>query len=71
MIRYDVEGGWVMGLCKKPAWGRKFPPLAPPGSAPKIEEFQKVENKPAARLQIKQLLLELYSVVKKKAQGFH
>ena len=37
---------------------------------PKTEEFQKVANKPAARLQIDQLLLELYSVVKKKAQGF-
>ena len=32
MTRYDVGGGWVMGLCKKPAWGRQFPPLAPPGS---------------------------------------
>ena len=41
------------------------------GSAPKIEEFQKAENKPAARLQIEQLLLELYCVVKKKAQGFY
>ena len=23
-------GGWVIRLCKKPAWGRKFPPLEPP-----------------------------------------
>ena len=30
MTHYDVVGGWVMGLCKKPAWGRRFPPLAPP-----------------------------------------
>ena len=30
MTRYDVVGWWVLGLCKKPAWGRKFPPLEPP-----------------------------------------
>ena len=30
MTHYDVVDGWVLGLCKKPAWGRKFPPLEPP-----------------------------------------
>ena len=26
-------GGWVIKLCKKLAWGRKFPPLEPPRSS--------------------------------------
>ena len=26
----DVVGGWVISLCKKPAWGHKFLPLEPP-----------------------------------------
>ena len=31
VTQYDAVDGWVIRLCKKPAWGRKFPPLEPPG----------------------------------------
>ena len=37
----------------------------------KKEPRDEATNKPATRLQIEQLLLELYSVVKKKARGFY
>ena len=30
MTHYDAVDGWVLRLCKKPAWDRKFPPLEPP-----------------------------------------
>ena len=30
VMQYDAVGGWVIRLCKKPGWGRKFPPLEPP-----------------------------------------
>ena len=39
MTVYDVVGGWVRGLCKKPAWCQKFPPVEPPGT--KLNSVQK------------------------------
>ena len=39
-MHYDAVGGLVIRLCKKPAWGRKFPPLEPPALRYAIIELQ-------------------------------